>query len=267
MRFVSPTLLAAAILSASAAARAAPAAPVTVGDGFVDARRLQPYDNAFVATMIKLDGTVRVAGVWSDHLRLTEARGAPALIRMQAMAYETGVVEEHVNTFDRATFAPISDFQRNPDGSAETWSVDGVHVEGKVTPKPGVEPKTSRFETKARGFDFNCCMRSLIPAAMRLKVGETIRVSAIPMADGDPDEVVYRVLRRERVDAGWRGRVDAWVLETDIPGLPGGVLHFWIADEAPYLVRMTLIGTIDGSGKRYDQSFDMLGATRPATLN
>jgi hypothetical protein len=102
-------------------------------------------------------------------------------------------------------------------------------------------------------------MRSLLPAAIRLSAGETFTLPAIEVG-GDPGAITYHVVRRERVRAGYRGTIAAWRVETDGPG--GGTISFWIADTAPFLVRMTLTGipaNRDSHGVHYDQSFDMLG--------
>jgi len=102
-------------------------------------------------------------------------------------------------------------------------------------------------------------MRSLLPAAMSLTAGAVITVPAIAMSEGDPSSITFRVMAREKIHAGYKGMTDAWVVETSLEG--GGVIRFWIADAAPFLVRMTLTGITQNKtskGVHYDQSFDMI---------
>jgi len=256
------------LMSASAPPEAAPLR-VVMGDGAIDARRLQPYDNAFVATQLRGDGRAFVAGIWTDQLRLRTINGRQAWVRTQTLGYFDHRFQLHINTFDPVTFAPISDWQHNVGGDTEDWRIDGLAVEGRLKgSEPDAKEETRRFTQTAPAYDFNCCMRSLIPAAIRLRVGEVIVIPAIPMAPDDPSEVRYRVVRRDRITfTDSRPAIEASLVETDIPGLPGGMLRFWIADRPPFMVRMTLTGTKTPDGRRYDQSFDMIGAVRPQTLD
>ena len=255
LRVFGPWVLPAVL--ASSAQALAPAA--SVGDGTVSAARLRPYDNAFVVTMTLADGRVLQPGIWSDQLRLRTVDGRQAFVRTQGLAYFNGMVMTSVNVFDPVTFAPISNIQNNPDGSRERWSFRGLAVEGRLTGAGQAAETVQNLSLSRPSYDFNCCMRSLLPAAVRLRAGLTFTVPAVEVA-GDPREIVYHVVGREHVRAGFRGTIEAWHVETDGPG--GGTISFWIADTAPFLVRMTLTGipaNRDAHGMHYDQSFDMIG--------
>ncbi len=251
---------------ASAASGSAPASsdPVAVilGDGIVDAARLKPYDNALVASQTTTDGRTLIPGIWTDQLRLRDVNGRKLWVRTQTLGYFDGRVTSSVNMFDPATFAPVSNVLVNPDGSKEVWTFSATGAEGRVTDVTGHET-VSKVPVKAPSYDFNCCMRSLMPAALPLAVGKTFALPAVP-AEGDPEVVLERVRGRERIRAGYRGMIDAWVVDSPVPG--GGTVSFWIADTPPYLVHMTLKevpANKTRAGVHYDQSFDMLGEPGP----
>jgi hypothetical protein len=252
-----------AILASSAQAlvpaSAAAAAPSRVGDGIVDASRLRPYDNAFVVTQTVADGRVIEPGIWTDQLRLRTVEGRQVFVRTQGIAYFDGRVMSSVNIFDPITFAPISNVQNIADGSRERWSFRGLVVEGHLTGAGRDAREAVRnLSIAAPAFDFNCCMRSLLPAAVRLRAGETFTVPGVVADDGDMMEVTFHVIGRERVRAGYRGMVDAWVVQTDVPG-GGAIVKFWIIDTAPFLVHMWVSQDRNSPGGHYEQSFDMIG--------
>jgi len=231
---------------------------VSIGDGIVNAAKLQPYDNALVANQMTVDGRLFVAGIWSDQLRLRDIGGRKAWVRTQTLGYFDGRVMSSANSFDPVTFAPIKNVLVNPDGSKEVWTFSATGAEGRMTDAKGVETVT-HIPLNGLRFDFNCCMRSLIPAALPLAAGKDFAVAAVP-ADGDPDVVMEHVRGREKVRAGYLGMIDTWVVESPVAG--GGTVTFWIADTPPYLVHMTLKDVPANKtrdGVHYDQSFDMIG--------
>ncbi|HUJ02654.1 MAG TPA: hypothetical protein VLW75_03380 [Rhizomicrobium sp.] len=235
------------------AADVAPAAKIVrMGDGTVDARKIAPYDNAFVATQIFPGGRLVHPGIWTDQMRLRDVHGRKLLVRTQSLAYYDGRFLSSVNVFDPVSFAPVSDIQHNPDGSTEKWTFDGSHVEGHLTAgTPGAKEEVRKFDFPAPFYDFNCCMRSIVQAALPLKPGFSVIVPAFE-GTGTLSQVHFKAIGREKVHAGWRGTVDAQVVETP---LLGGYIRFWIIDKPPYMVRMTLSAN---SVNPYAQSFDMI---------
>jgi hypothetical protein len=243
-------------VASAPAPRAHSAVAVSLGDGTMNAARLKPYDNAFVVTQIVENGDRIVPGVWTDQLRLRIVNGRQAWVRTQALGYFDGRVISSANAFDPRTFAPISTLLVHPDGSKESWVFGAKDVEGHIIDVKGEE--TVKHLPPKAAYDFNCCMLSLIPAALPLAAGKSFIVPGFMPGD---EATPFRVRSRERVRAGYLGMVDAWRVETPGPG--GGVIAFWIADRPPFLVHMTLTG-IPGNknkaGLHYDQSFDMIGA-------
>lgn len=237
---------------------AAVSVSVSVGDGTVNAAKLEPYDNALVANQITADGKLLVPGIWTDQLRMREVEGRKLWVRTQTLGYFDGRVMSSVNMFDPKTFAPVKNVLVNPDGSHEVWTFTAAGGEGHITDTTGRET-TDKVPTRVSSYDFNCCMRSLLPAALPLAAGKTFALPAVP-AEGDPETVVETVRGRERIQAGYRGMIDAWVVDSPVPG--GGTVSFWIADTPPYLVHMTLKDVPANktrAGVHYDQSFDMIG--------
>jgi hypothetical protein len=221
----------------------------------LNAGHLRPYENAFVVTVYK-DGKSQSPGIWTDRLSFRTVDNRSVAVRTQSMGYFDGRANVSVNVFDRNSFEPISDTQFHPDGSKEHWTFDDKAAIGVLTDSSGTE-KRKEFYRDHKSFDLNCCMYSLLPAAAPLSAGLVFDVPGMEGASG-PSDVKFRVLNREIVHAGTLGNVMAWLVETDSQG---GYIHFWIADDPPYLVRMTL-STNDT--KDYSQSFDMIepGPTR-----
>jgi len=228
---------------------------VKLDGGTANAAKLKPYDNAFVVTQRVSDGRVIEAGIWTDQLRLRDVKGQKLWVRTQSIGYFDGRVMNSVNTFDSKTFAPVSNIQVNPDGSKEQWSFSPTSAEGHLTDASGHQSVVT-VPFRNPSFDLNCCMRSLLPAALPLAKGREFVIPVVP-AQGDPEVVMEKVVGRERIQAGYRGMLDAWVVETPVPG--GGTVRFWIAETPPFLVHMTLIGTPGKGGIPYDQFFDMVG--------
>jgi hypothetical protein len=234
----------------------ATAAIVKMGDGTVSGTRLTPYDNAWVVTQTFKDGRIKEPGIWTDQLRLRDINGRKAFVRTQSLFYYDGRYISSVNIFDPVTLAPISDQQHNGDGSTEKWTINGNHVEGSLlSATAGAKEEVRQFDMPVSGYDFNCCMRSLMAATLPLREGYSALLPAIVMAKGDDENVLYKVVRREQVQAGARGMVDSWLVQLDpTPGACDCTIRFWVSDKAPFIIRMTLSA---GKGQ-YDQSFDMI---------
>src|SRR5438128_2404923 len=190
-----PRLLLIAALATTLGAAAPPSVSrefkVSLGDGTVNAAKLKPYDNALVANQITADGQLLVPGIWTDQLRLREIKGRKLWVRIQTLGYYDGRVISSVNMFDPVTFAPVGNLLVNPDGSREVWTFTSAGGEGHITDTSGHET-VMKVPSKAPSFDFNCCMRSLIPAALPLAAGRTFALPAVP-AEGDPDVVIEKV--------------------------------------------------------------------------
>src|SRR5713101_7513705 len=82
---------------------------VIVGDPIVDGAKLRPYQNQWIMTMIKPDGSVvRNAGNWKDELKEVQVEGKTSLQRTQLATFkksngEVGAATRTVNVFDPST--------------------------------------------------------------------------------------------------------------------------------------------------------------------
>src|SRR5262245_19348123 len=108
--------LALAVAAAAQPASAASPAPIAVGAAAVDGAVLQPYDNVWRYTVRLADGTVKVQGLWTDHLERIEVDGRSVFRRVQGMTYVNGLSSANLNVFDPKTVAPISSLLHAPDG-------------------------------------------------------------------------------------------------------------------------------------------------------
>jgi hypothetical protein len=245
-----------AVFAADTSQAPAPAL-VKLGDGTVSGARLTPYDNAWLVTQTRSDGRIVEPGIWTDQLRLREVDGRKVFVRTQGIAYFRGEFLTSVNVFDPLTMAPIRDIQHAADGSTEKWTLNGTHAEGHlVAATPGAKEEVQQFDSHVPGYDFNCCMRSLMAATLPLSAGYSVTLPNEIMSKDDDEGVTYKVVGREQTQAGARGMVDTWVVQID-PS-PGGcdcVIKFWVSDKAPFIIRMTLSA---GKAHPYDQSFDMI---------
>ena len=209
---------------------------IHVGDGTVSGARLQPYENAWLMSVHFRDGRILDQGIWSDLLRLRDVDGGSKVyVRIQGMTYQKGLTSVTVNVFDPVSLAPISSEQHGPDGRVVKRMFNGAHVETHVTP-PGGSERVSQAELPMPVYDFNGGMYGVLFAAQKLKTGATGALPAIAEFTDDFESVPYKVIGQERIRAGSRGDVDAWVVEVGTPT----TLKFWISERAPYIIRLVL---------------------------
>jgi hypothetical protein len=48
--------------------------------------------------------------------------------------------------------------------------------------------------------------------------------------------IPFHVVRREAIQAGFKGKLEAWVVDVD----GDNPMRFWISDDAPYILRLSL---------------------------
>jgi hypothetical protein len=234
---------------------------IKLGDGAISGDRIAPSAMAWGGTAYMDKGAPPIkAGIWNVEIRALEVDGRKVLART-AGAVVMGHVSlkilgynAFVNVVDAKTLAPIWSEHRNFDGSWEKWIVDGVHVEHHVIgAEPGAKEVVTKFDTPVPAYDFDGPVLPFYYLGMHLKVG----ASGVMPAVGDPDHplrgVPFKVVRREKIQAGARGMVDAYLVE--MPDPTAGTLQFWFNDQFSFPIRM-IIPEAPGRPKVV---YDMLG--------
>ena len=217
---------------------------VAVGDPIVNGARLQPYENQWSMSMVKPDGTVIAdAGNWKDELKAVQIDGKVALQRTQQATFknrkgEVAATTKTVNVFDARTMAPVSRaFEKHLDGGSDSslsirFSPDSLRLERVDGGKAEVKNLPTTM-----AFDFYGGIYAVLWAAMPLKQGFSVTYPSYG-EDEHPEKVswvVATVTASEALDAGSKGRVKAWVVESDTDI---GKLKYWVSPESPYILRM-----------------------------
>ena len=209
-------------------------ANIEVGDGTVSGTRLSPYANAWMFSLHLPGGQVRDRGIWSDVVRWREQDGRRLLERVQGMTYANGMSSVTINRFDPATLAPVYSEQHTPAGRVIKRRFEGTHVETRDIRSPGAPESVRQFDTPVPVYDFNGGMYGLLLAAQPLRIGYAGKLPAIGEFDDTYDTVPFKVVRREKIGAGAKGEIDAWVVDVGAPT----TMTFWIAERPPYIIRL-----------------------------
>ena len=223
------------LLGATVQAKTAPERLIAVGDGTISGAKLKPYSNAWMFSFIK-DGKKRDQGIWSDVLRYRDVKGRRVLERVQGMTYPNGMSSVTINQFDPVTVAPVYSEQHTPNGKLVKRTFDGSHIELHLTQAPGAAEEIIKTDLPARVYDFNGGMYGMLIAAQPLRIGYSARIPTVGEFDNVPTSVPFHVTRREIIHAGFKGRVNAWVVNV------GGnsPMTFWISNDPPYILRLSL---------------------------
>jgi hypothetical protein len=251
LQLIGLEIAAAASLATPAAASAPPTPPTAVAEGALEGTILRPYDNVWLYTVRFPDGRVRTQGLWSDHLERAEADGRPVLKRVQGMTYLNGVTSAVINVFDPATLRPYLNEQHRPDGSFLSRRFEGRHVVAEHR-KAGESAAPVSADLTADVFDFYGGMFGLIIAAAPLKDDYAATLPIIAEDEDVAGTVSFKVVGREWVNAGFRGRVRAWVVTSETPGQY--VMKFWLIQAPPYILKLEMTYP----GQDYVASWDMI---------
>ena len=234
-----------ALFGPTALNAAPPAEQARASGGGISASRLKPYSNAWMFSFVK-DGVRKDQGIWSDVLRFREVDGKNLLERVQGMTYSNGLSSVTINRFDPATLEPVYSEQHTPDGKVVKRSFAGKHVELHLTKAAGAPEEVTVNDLKSDVFDFNGGMYGMLIAARPLRAGYSGTIPAVGEFDNNPVSIPFHVVRRETVEAGFKGRMDAWVV--DVGG--ENPMTFWISDGPPYILRLEL--PMSGGTAMYD---------------
>jgi hypothetical protein len=218
------------------------------GDGTIDGKRVQPYENAWSVRIRYSDGRVVSRGLSSDHVSLHTSNGRRFLTRIESTtvtagsdaALPRGGASSTFNVFDPTTLLPAYSEAHGLAGDIvrQTFRGDGVDTVSRDA--SGAET-TTRVPMSEPAYDFDGGMTGLILAAMPLREAFSASVPSLGMHG-----VVMRhieVVCRERVNAGRFGRVETWVVR--VGAQDEGTLY-WIAPNAPYVIRCEITRS-DGS--------------------
>ena len=211
------------------------------GDALVSGSSFQPYTNLWRMSAVTSSGKqVADLGTWSDDLDYVTVNGRRCLQRTQLATFlKDGTVigrTRTVNVFDPETLAPISrSFTRHSATGDETtrllFSQRSIHME--VTSQGKTVKNDLRLDTPV--FDFYGGMYGLLLAGFPLKPGFS---ATFPSVDEDKltmSWVTFRVTGQEMADAGPKGNVETWVVESNTNQ---GPMKFWLAKEKPYIIRL-----------------------------
>ncbi len=242
----------AALLAAASSHAVAARQPIGVGAPEVNGARLKPYNNAWLLKVILPDGKTRDQGVWSDHLETATIDGRPALRRVQGMTYVNGLNQSVVNTFDPATCGPLVTEGHDKNGQVLRHTFAGKHVSSEWPPDKDKRATKTSFDAAEPLFDFYGGMYGLLLSCFPLKVGYTNTLLALGEDKDEAEPLTFTVVRKEKVSAGSRGMVDAFVTVADTPGRY--TQTFWLSPDPPYIIRLL----ITFPDKSKEMSFDMI---------
>jgi hypothetical protein len=233
-----------------ASAAVQPTTTVHVGDGTLDGSFLVPYNNAWFYSVRFSDGRELPEGIWSDHMEWTTVNGKRVMLRVQGVSFIRGVSNVMMNVFFPETLAPISSETHNIDGTVFKRTFDGARItsvslaNSKDTKAPAVSVLPQAV------YDFNGGMYGILMASLPLREGLRGTLPAIADRDDTPTAEPFEVLRQEDVDAGARGKVKAWVVESARPG--DYTMKFWVTKTAPYIIKLVMTDKTHGRVLTWD---------------
>ena len=229
-------------LTASAPSQERPPLKVRVGDSTVNGSILRPYTNLWQMSVITPSGKENLdVGTWSDQVEFVKISGHDFLQRTQVATFKKKgqvlATTKTVNVFDPKTLAPVSrsfskHLQQGGDDSTHlTFEALSIHMEQT---KDG---KTITQDTRLEApvFDFYGGLYGLLLATFPLKSGFSASFASVGEDQPTVSQVTFTVTGEETVDAGPKGKVDAWVVTSDTSQ---GPMKFWLTQTAPFIIRL-----------------------------
>ncbi len=210
--------------------------PLTIGAKAFDPVILKPYDNVWRFDVRLPSGATRTQGLWTDRLEQRQVDGKRRLVRVQGMTYANGLTSSTVNVFEADNLAPVSSLGHRPDGSTIRREFAGATVVTTVHRPMQSDSTVSRAELPLQVVDFWGGMYGLLLAALPLHIGYAGSLAAIDENADSLYSATFRVTGRAPLAVGTR-EFATWIVE--VPG-PGYRMRFWIAKEAPYIIRLEM---------------------------
>lgn len=228
------------------------------GGGFIDGRRVHPYTTHWRVTYQMPDGRMVAGGPrrtvsWYDTVTVSTDEGKRVLHRRQTLyAPDSVLLEVLDNWADARTMVPFRSQLSLTNKPLTTRVYGGRRITG-LDPDSTAPNGTRQVDVTVSEpvFDFYGGLYDVFLAALPLRPGLVVK---LPTDDPTAREgaglmwTSLTVIGREAIATDTpRGRVDTWRVEAPAAGGVAGVhFVFWIADEAPYLVRMWYVGPRGG---------------------
>lgn len=224
------------------------ASTIRPGDSVIDGTKIVPYVTVWNVTVVSPDGKMADGGTWRDRVRMTLLNGRPALLREQIVDAAPPRTPEMFSVWvDPKTMAPLATQFVSVDGTSIRHEFDGktdrVHT---LTPESGFTLDDNRLALEAPAFDFYGGLFGLLLRAMPLEVGKSFTFTALTENPDPPytSDFTAAVSRAETIPAGYMGKADTLVVELD--AIKNVHYTFWIAQQAPYIIKLELRGPRGG---------------------
>jgi len=231
-----------------------------VGDPTVSASMLKPYINHFHLTLKGLDGKVTDLSDWSDQLEEVTIDGKKVWKRTQINHPIKGRESTIINVFDETTVAPISSEVSGLGTAYYRRQFKGTAVIRDSLLQPNMPPV---WQTNVRGqvehneatlqepvFDFAGGMFGILLRCFPLKEGFKATFPMITQFGETYQTATSEVQGKETLHTPV-GDFDCYKVYTE---QPAGHLTCWLAERAPYLIRVDAFGPKTG-----DTIFEMTG--------
>jgi hypothetical protein len=241
-----------------------------VGDGTIHADRLRPYANAWLVTLRSKSGAIYPGKIiWSETLDEHDVDGRKTFwwnsggtaYRNPHGGFKTDEepkmqVYSNIDIFDAETLAPIRSLHHFSNDDILRVTVEGAHAVWSHATKEEGPWETHPFDLPAPAYDLDGGFFAVLAPLVDLRVGNSGVIPSVGTKDSPVVGYPFRVVRKEKIDAGNYGRVDTTVVEIYEPRT-GELFSFWVIDKPPYVLRFTV------PGEDYDQDFEELGFTGP----
>lgn len=224
------------------------ATAIRPGDPTVDGTKIVPYVTVWNVTVVSPDGKTADGGTWRDRVRMTLFNGRPALLREQIVDAAPPRMPEIFSVWvDPKTMAPLATQFVGVDGTSIRHEFDGkTDFRRQLTPESGFKLEETRLALDGPAFDFYGGLFGLLLRAMPLEVGKSLTFTALNESPDPPyaSDFTATVSRAETIPAGYVGKADTLVVELD--AIQNVHYTFWIAQQAPYIIKLELRGPRGG---------------------
>ena len=221
---------------------------IAVGDPAVDGTRIVPYVTEWNVTITTPDGRTADGGVWRDRVRLVDYKGRKVLLREQIQDTPPPRTSELISVWvDPATLRPIASQTQVAGGAWYRSEFAGESMTtAEVEPEKELALVTHTRKLERAPFDFYGGLFGILLAAMPLEAGHSYTFPAYNENDEPPlvTMTTADVVREETIDSGYLGRLKVKVVRLN--AIHDVQYTFWIADTAPYIIKLELKGPRGG---------------------